>query len=448
MLSILPALIQNKRIVILGFGMEGQSSFRFLKHHFPKHRFLIADQNTEIKNHPLIIPPENTLKLEISTGKSYLNALQKEDFVLKSPGIKLPTDCQLDSNSLFSQTDLFIQAFHNQIIGITGTKGKSTTSSLLYKILSDQEKQVILIGNIGKPAFDYWDKIEKETLIVFELSAHQLEYTRYSPKYAVLLNLFPEHLDYFKTSENYFKAKLNIAKFQSENDFFFLGDASNEKFILENIEKKPSVSAYEIKDQAILSRSSNSILLELTEMRYLKGLHQLKNCIPLLNLGTALNLNTDLLLESIKTFKPLPHRIEFIGKINEVVFYNDSISTIPEATIEALKALKTVNYLILGGLDRTLNYQKLYDFISAYPLEKIFFIGPAGKRMQSELSDSKSFEIVYIEKLKHIEKHLKDIVRQNKTSICLLSPAAASYDEFKNFEERGDYFRSIIEKFM
>ncbi|MDA3904493.1 MAG: UDP-N-acetylmuramoyl-L-alanine--D-glutamate ligase [Bacteroidales bacterium] len=496
MLNKLSELIQNKRIVILGFGMEGQSSFRFLSKHFPKQRFLIADQNPTIDEHPLLrtsnidvsqkskkrkmpqkhqdtklhkililgnfllvmfgalelwwqkIINKNELKLEISCGKKYLDAISKNDFVIKSPGIKLPKDCKLESNDIFSQTDLFIQAFQKQIIGITGTKGKSTTSTLLLKILTDQNKKAILIGNIGKPAFDYWEKIEDETFIVFELSAHQLEYTRFSPSYSILLNLFPEHLDYFKTEENYFKAKLNIAKFQSENDCFFLGDSANEKIIFQNIRKKPYQSAYRLKNNCLQKINSSKELLHTDEMLYLKGLHQLKNCIPLLDLAQNLELDEEMTLQSIKTFKPLPHRIEFIGNIKNISFYNDSISTIPEASIEALKALSKVNYLILGGLDRILNYQKLYDFLQEYPLEKVFFIGPAGKRMVDELPFESKFQKVYIEKLLYFEEYLVDLIKQNEDAICLLSPAAASYDEFKDFEDRGDFFRSLVGKFM
>ena len=305
-----------------------------------------------------------------------------------------------------------------------------------------------MIGNIGKPAFDYWDKIEEDTLIVFELSAHQLEFVRYSPDYSILLNLFPEHLDYFKTKENYFRAKLNIAKFQTEHDFFFLGDPSNENSIKSSIQNIPYKSAYNLINNAICRNSTSEELIQTNEMLYLKGLHQLKNCIPLLDLVQVLKLDEVSTLQSIKNFKPLPHRIEFIGAINGLHFYNDSISTIPEASIEALKALVNVDYLILGGLDRKLNYQKLYDFLEHYPLKIVFFIGPAGKRMFEELTSNSKFNKVYIEKFQSFEIYLKELIEQNKDAICLLSPAAASYDEFKNFETRGNFFRTLIEKFL
>ncbi len=343
---------------------------------------------------------------------------------------------------------MFIQNFRNQIIGITGTKGKSTTSSLLFKILQDQGKEVVLLGNIGKPAFDYWDKITDHTFVVFELSAHQLEYTKFSPAYAILLNLFPEHLDYFRTENHYFDAKFNIAKFQLAKDRFYFGDLEHTNFLSSNLKSKLKPSVYELINDTIVKQHSATPLLQLNELLYLKGLHQLKNCLPLLSLSRDLNLDEEQVLNSIKTFVPLPHRIEFAGKIKQTSFYNDSISTIPEASIEALKALQNVRYLILGGLDRTLDYQKLYSFLLSFPLKKVFFIGPAGKRMFAEMNLTYSFEKILLDSLHDFEAQLPYLIQDREPEICLLSPAAASYDEFRNFEARGDYFKSLIHKLL
>ena len=444
MLRILANLIQNKRIVLLGFGLEGQSSFRFFTKYFPKNRILVADRNPQIANHPLL---QNKL-VEMSSGEAYLGSILEDDFIVKSPGIKLPSDCRIETGSIYSQTDLFIQNFRNQIIGITGTKGKSTTSSLLFKILQDQGKEVVLLGNIGKPAFDYWDKITDHTFVVFELSAHQLEYTKFSPAYAILLNLFPEHLDYFRTENHYFDAKFNIAKFQLAKDRFYFGDLEHTNFLSSNLKSKLKPSVYELINDTIVKQHSATPLLQLNELLYLKGLHQLKNCLPLLSLSRDLNLDEEQVLNSIKTFVPLPHRIEFAGKIKQTSFYNDSISTIPEASIEALKALQNVRYLILGGLDRTLDYQKLYSFLLSFPLKKVFFIGPAGKRMFAEMNLTYSFEKILLDSLHDFEAQLPYLIQDREPEICLLSPAAASYDEFRNFEARGDYFKSLIHKLL
>lgn len=498
MLNHLESQIKNKRIVILGFGMEGQSSFRFFLKHFPNHRFLIADKDPAIREHPLLNksnfrgfpdlevknlplkhkssnPPagghkinslnnsllvcfralvnwwqknitKKTRKIQISTGENYLEAINETDFIIKSPGIKLPENFKRDS--MYSQTDLFIQAFRNQIIGITGTKGKSTSASLMFHLLKDQNKKVILLGNIGKPALDYCDQIDDDTFIVFEMSAHQLEYVRFSPSYAVLLNLFPEHLDYFQNLESYFKAKLNIAKFQDAGDFFFSGDSTIGEFAAQTIGRKTSPMQYILESEGIIQDETQREILSLADLSHLKGLHQLKNCVPLLNIAHAIGLDEEKAIQSIKNFKPLPHRIEYIGKIKGIRFYNDSISTIPEASIEALKALKEVNYLILGGFDRGIDYQKIYDYLDAEALEEVFFIGPAGHRMYTEMPAKMNFKKTLLPNLHEFENHLPGLLKSNTDGICLLSPAAASYDEFKNFEERGDFYKSLIAKFM
>lgn len=494
MLNHLESQIKNKRIVILGFGMEGQSSFRFFSKHFPDYLFLIADKDPAIREHPLLyktnfrdlhilearnLPPmhkgtklhktsalgdyflvcfgvfvhwwrkitsNKTPNIQISIGENYLEAIDENDFVVKSPGIKLPENFTTDS--MYSQTDLFIQAFRNQIIGISGTKGKSTSSSLMFQLLKDQNKKVILLGNIGKPALDYCDQIDDDTFIVFEMSAHQLEYVRFSPSYAVLLNLFAEHLDYFQNLESYFKAKLNIAKFQAAGDFFFSGDSTIDDFVEQTIDRKTSPTHYILDGERIIQNGTQREIISLADLSHLKGLHQLKNCVPLLNIAHAIGLDEAKAIQIIKNFKPLPHRIEFVGKIKGIRFYNDSISTIPEASVEALKALNEVKYLILGGFDCGIDYQKIYDYLDAEALEEVFFIGPAGHRMFSEMPAKMNFKKTLLPNLHEFENHLPGILKSNNEGICLLSPAAASYDEFRNFEERGDFYKSLIAKFM
>jgi UDP-N-acetylmuramoylalanine--D-glutamate ligase len=263
-----------------------------------------------------------------------------------------------------------------------------------------------------------------------------------------LLNLFPEHLDYFKTAANYFNAKFNIAQFQSENDHFYWDACPEEKTNFPKFAQQIQNSEFYIKNESIFAKDEKEPILRLEDLLHLKGNHQLKNILPVLDLCRTLHLDEIQTLESIKTFRPLPHRLEFVGKIQDIQFYNDSISTIPEACIAALSALKKVDYLILGGFDRALDYKKLYAFLAHYPLKKVFFIGPAGKRMQEELEPLSAFQKIYIENLHHFESHLKNLITNKGQAICLLSPAAASYDEFKNFEERGQYYRRIIEKFM
>jgi len=430
MINWLKEIIGNKRIVILGFGLEGQSSLKYLQKNLIKNEIVIADRNTEITSHPM------ALGMSIITGTQYLSELQEDDFIVKSPGIPLKRERpELKSHS---QTSLFLEFYRNQIIGITGTKGKSTTSSMIYKILQEQNKKSFLVGNIGQPAFDLIDNISEEVLIVYELSAHQLQCVERGSKMAILLNLMPEHLDFFGTKERYYRAKLNIFNGQKEDDF---------SFYHENIEKQyndlPKVNATHtiLKSESLEYAENKSLKKE--DLKYLVGSHHLENIQAIIELVYYLELDINQAIESIQNFHPLPHRQEYLGEKNGVRFINDSISTIPQSAIQAIKAVGQVDYLILGGLDRGIDYSDLAEFLGTQNFKKVFFLGKAGKSILREIRENLIdiyFKFQWNEKLQDIKEELLKI----QSGTVLLSPAAASYDSFKNFEERGKYFREIF----
>jgi len=424
--------LRNKKILLLGFGKEGASGYAFIRKHLPQIPITIANLH-ELTDTSAFTNDPNT---HLLIGEHYLDTINNYDIVLKSPGISLKNIIHLiDKDKISSQTDLFLQAFSSQCIGVTGTKGKSTTASLIFHILNNLHPNSLLAGNIGIPLFDIIEQIDSKTKIVLELSSHQLEFIRKSPHISILLNLFEEHLDHYNSYEDYKLAKFNIARYQSENDYFIYNAADPQIVFLLN--EKP------VKSHCISGFSSELANSYLTDSFPLKGEHNLENVSAAI---TALSCVEDVDIQNIKdffhSFKPLPHRLEFIGKFDDILFYNDSISTIPQASIAAVQALKNVNTIILGGFDRGIDYQPLIDFLENSEIENIIFTGEAGKRMlllSNNLKDKQLFfkdsysEIVFLAK-----KHTK------KGSICLLSPAAASYDQFQNFEHRGEVFRELV----
>ena len=212
--------LRGKRILILGFGREGKSSLAFIKKYLPHAIVGIADKN-ESAFKDLNINPDNPVtpnNPKIYFGDNYFDAVNDYDIVLKTPGISL-LGKNIDLSKITSQTDLFLEEFHSQIIGITGTKGKSTTSTLIYHLLKESGRDAILAGNIGIPIFDIIERITNKSIIVFELSAHQLQFIHRSPHIGILLNVFEEHLDHFGTFETYRSAKLNIIKKMGEKDW-------------------------------------------------------------------------------------------------------------------------------------------------------------------------------------------------------------------------------------
>ncbi|NVO01441.1 MAG: UDP-N-acetylmuramoyl-L-alanine--D-glutamate ligase [Bacteroidetes bacterium] len=456
MKTLLNNLISGKKVLILGFGREGQSTYHLLRKYFPEFFLTIADLDENIIAKNSFLEKDNYF--ETILGADYLKCISKFDIVIKSPGISLNNiDIEFNPEKIASQTDLFLRKYHKQVIGITGTKGKSTTSSLIFEILNSFSKNTLLVGNIGIPPFDVIDKIDESTKIVCELSSHQLEFITVAPHISILLNLFQEHLDHYKSYLDYQKAKINILKYQSKDDFFifhqddeliqeFLRTNNFHSHIFSFSNSAKSEAGCFIKDNKIFFRNGNHLyeVFDKSQKIFLQGDHNFLNVMASINATILSGIPVDFIVNSIKEFKGLPHRIEFVGSFNEVDYYNDSISTIPEATIQAVKTLKNVSTLILGGHDRGIDYSVLVDFIRGSKIENIIFIAEAGKRIfellkSNNIQSSRFFVVETMEEAVGISQK-----ETSKNMICLLSPAAASYGMFKNFEERGDVFKKLI----
>jgi UDP-N-acetylmuramoylalanine--D-glutamate ligase len=448
-------IVRNKRIVILGFGKEGQSSFNFLKTFIPLNQFNIADKSEGIRQQ---MNPAEMAVVNLSLGEQYLEGIKNADLIIKSPGIPkellrpfVPTD------KITSQADLFIRFYAGQIIGITGTKGKSTTSSLVQHIFEKAGKDAVLVGNIGKPPFDYIQSITKETQIVYELSSHQLDDVHFSPHIAIILNLFEEHLDHYGSFIDYKNAKFNISKFQNTGDWLIVNGDDHTlqiKYEAMNSNTKLIFSRNKHPEQGAFISGAGMINLLLNDSSHtynfdgrkaLPGDHNLMN-IMAAALATKLSgIEDEPISEAVYDFKGLAHRLEYVGKFKGIHFYNDSIATIPQATIEAVKTLKKVDTLILGGKDRGINYSSLISFLPDSEVRNLIFLGEAGKRIYKDLKIDGKFKgnMFLINKFEEI----KGLILKNTLteSICLLSPAASSYDMFQNFEERGNAFKIIAE---
>lgn len=417
---------KEKSVLILGFGKEGRSTYNFLSKHFPDCNTAVADRNTALANENLSVP--------MYLGDDYLQAIKDYDVVMKSPGIPPEGIPENLKSKITSQTDLLLQAYGPQTIGVTGTKGKSTTSSLIYHLLKKTGKKAVLMGNIGLPAFDFLEKIGADVLIVYELSAHQLEFVHSSPHVAVLVNLFPEHLDHFGTFERYKQAKLNIFRFRQPGDRAFCGDQLDELTgVCETATEVEKAFGHSFRPQELLQRTG------------LLGEHNLKNILLAFGVLHCLGTPFAELSEALSGFRTLPHRLEYVGKFGGIDFYNDSISTVPQSTIAAVKSVERVDALILGGFDRGLDYTALVDFLSGTEIKYFFFLGKAGERMLKLFNTRYNNKNLYptddLAAVFHRLQSLRDV------SCCLLSPAAASYDQFHNFEHRGNLFKKLAGEF-
>ena len=444
MISDLIKYFQNKKILILGFGREGLSTYKLIRKYLKDQKLYISDKVDNLQEkYEELNQDKNVI---IISGEKYLENLEDYDIIMKSPGISfVGIDTSKCINKIKSQLELLLEYFNNFTIGITGTKGKSTTSSLIYKMLQDQDKKVMLLGNIGVPVFDYVDIIQEDTILVLEMSSHQLEYMKVSPNIAILLNIYQEHLDHYKSFEAYAQAKLNIYKHQKEKDYL-LYNSDNEK--LQQIAPKAKSTIYKVsltnkeKSDVYLKEKQiyfkDKALYNIEQKRNLLGEYNVNNIMFVLAVSEILNLDIDKTAKTINEFKTLHHRLELVGKYNDILYYDNSIGTVPMATIEAIKALKNVDTLIIGGMDRGISYKEFIEYINNSNIRNVICMPKTGHDIAKELKK----KAYIVNTLEEAVKIAKEVTQKGK--ICLLSPTAASYGFFKNFEEKGDLYQKLV----
>ncbi|MEE8807415.1 MAG: UDP-N-acetylmuramoyl-L-alanine--D-glutamate ligase [Lactimicrobium sp.] len=421
---------ENKKIVIWGFGMEGRSTLAFIRRLLPEQDIFIAESR---RSDLAKIMAENPHVKAVYDDETDFT---KFDLVMKSPGIVAPKN--IPSDNFTGQTELFLKHYRSQVIGITGTKGKSTTTSLLYALLKEK-RAVNLVGNIGIPAFSAIDHMEQGELAAYELSCHQLEYCDQSPHMAAFLNLYEEHLDHYGTFEAYGAAKANIFRHQKPGDIIVMDEHLTD-FIKESINPPVLIG----KD---INASGHTLIIPghtLTiEKCALIGEHNYRNLAVAWYLARQYGVTDEMVQDAMAKFQPLHHRLEDLGEFDGIRYVNDSISTIGPAAIQALKALQNVDTVLIGGNDRGIEYDELEDYLHARTDVKVIFMYATGKRVHKEMKDKGlDREGLYdTEDLAQAVALAKKLTRPHH--ICLLSPAASSYDHFRNFEERGDVFAKL-----
>ncbi len=394
--------LKDKKILILGFGREGKDTFSFLKKLFPGKKFLIADKNP------------NCRRAGRFAGKNYLKALQLCDLAFRSPGIPLNEIPEKFRQRITSQTKIFFDNCPGTIVGVTGTKGKSTTAFWIWQTLKKGGIKAKLVGNIGKPALSFLPGAKKNDVFVYELSSHQLQDLKKSPKMAVLLNVYKEHLDYYGSFKKYIEAKSNIAEHQKKTDYLIY-NSGNE--ICRKIAKKSGARKIPIKGKYYsLDRKAVGKVAKIFK-------------VP-----------------EIEKLQGLPHRMEYVGRFKGIDFYNDSLSTIPEAAMEALDFLgREVETMILGGFDRGVDFKKLGSKIEKSGIKNLILFPETGNRISKEVKSRKISKI--------FAKNMEDAVRKSyfRTSegkICLLSPASPSFGLFKDYAQRGNLFKKYIKQWQ
>lgn len=445
------------KVLILGYGREGKSTYNLIRKYLKDKKLFIADKNSKLLN----INPElnNDTNVEFILGDNYLDNLDEFDLIIKSPGINFKyIDYKEIEDKITSQIDLFLRYSTCKTIGITGTKGKSTTSSLIYYILKSMGIKSLFGGNIGIPVFEMLNEIEDDTVFVMELSCHQLQFVKSSPNISVLLNLHEEHLDLYKSYEEYINAKLNIFKYQKADDYKIWGLESKDSY--ENFKESNNVYTYSsqiervkkgvlIKEDGLyyVEDCNKDLIYDVNRKRNLIGNHNLYNIAAALLVCNILELDIDKCCDLIDSFKGLEHRMECVGTFNDITFYNDSIATIPLATINCIKSIDNISTVIIGGMDRKIDLSDLVNYLNNEDkkIETCIFLKDTGYIICDELKRLGCMKkLIKVENMKEAVE--KAYLYTKKGCACALSPAAASYNTYKNFEERGTDYKKWIKE--
>jgi UDP-N-acetylmuramoylalanine--D-glutamate ligase len=469
-------VLADADLAILGLGREGWVSYGFLRQLFPTKHFVLGDAKTltELPEHWREVAASDPL-ITFVTGADFLEqAVRNADYLFMTPGLR--TDggaiqaALRRGAKLHSQTQLFFELCPAKIIGITGTKGKSTTSSLIHHVLKENNLPTVLVGNIGTPALSELANITPDNWVVAELSCHQLQHLTVSPDIAVIQNITSEHLDYYPDTAAYVKAKSAIARFQTAENFVIydphfetprkmaaLGKAKALRFAVAEPEKTANAVVRFAKNQFWLRDVPVIAQAELP----LLGEHNLANVAPAIIVGDLVGLKPAGIKNAIKTFVPLPHRLQLVATTPSAQFYDDSLSTTPEATIAALSGFKEKAIILLaGGYERHQDFTELAEAILKAKVQGLVLFPTTGTRLKQNLLEvqGKLTQVVGTE-IKPVtlpqmieissmaeavaaaqELALQIFENQHQRAIVLLSPASASFNSFKDYHDRGQQF--------
>ncbi len=420
-------------------------------------------------------------------GENYLQNLDEFDVVFRSPGISFfRPEIQeiMDSHTVISSmTKYFFEHCRAPIIGVTGTKGKGTTASLITEILRRGGKKVFLGGNIGVPAVSFLDDVSEDSFVVFELSSFQLVDLEISPHIAVVLNVTSDHMDYHSSLEEYHESKYPIMAHQSAanfavlnrdypyaNEFEILGEGAKTYVSC----KQVMVNGAWIADDKVRCIDTDDVnlrergwidILDVSDIG-LVGRHNWENVLPAVTVGKILNIPHDNIAQAVRDFHGLPHRLEKVIGSGLIAFYNDSFSTTPESCMAACSAFNDLGkpfYLIAGGSEKGSDFTALGWKLSQMKfLQKVFVMGPSGVRIGEALvrGHSACVEDGTVCRLavpaEHVESLREAVAKAHEEAtmlgvdgmVILMSPAAASFNEFTNYKERGEYFKTLARELM
>jgi UDP-N-acetylmuramoylalanine--D-glutamate ligase len=444
--------LKDKRVLVVGLGKSGVASALFLKARGARVTVSDTKSGDELRNE---IPVLLDHGIAVETGGHGERTFREQDLIVVSPGV--PVDAPLLERvrslggRVIGEIELAAQFLPGRIVAITGSNGKTTTTTLAGEILTVGGFPTLVGGNIGTPAISLTERAKPETVIVLEVSSFQLETIQtFRPKVAVVLNVTPDHLDRHKTFEIYADAKARIFENQKGDDFAVL-NADDPTCVAMAADTRAQVFCFsrqqEVKQGAwvhegdILFRDgARQREIMLVSEISLKGAHNLENVLAAVCASALMGCAPEKIRQAVHNFKAVEHRLEFVATIGGVDYYNDSKATNVDATIKALESFPANVHLILGGKDKGSDYSVLNDLLRER-VKRVYTIGAAAAKIESQI---KNVEIEHSETLENAIRKAHAIAEPG--DVVLLAPACASFDQFKNYEQRGHVFKEIAQR--
>lgn len=471
---------KRSKVAILGFGVEGRATFDYLEKH-EYHDITICDQNVDLKAE---LPQGASARL----GNNYLEKLTDFDVIFRSPGIKyLAPEIQYAIEKgveVTSTTNFFVDQCPCPIIGVTGTKGKGTTSTLIFEMLKKSGKNsgvdLFLGGNIGQCPMEFLEQLTSDSIVILELSSFQLQDLKKSPHYAVILNTTNDHLDYHVDKEEYLLAKEQLLVHQNKKSVAVLNkDYEYSKYFiplvkgelkLVSAKGKVEDGAYVLNGEIFYAKNGKSKKIADTSEIALVGSHNIENILPALTIAMELGVKAEECHDVIKEFKNLPHRLQFVREVGGVKFYNDSYSTTPETSMAAVDSFEQPTVLIAGGYDKGADYNEwAVKILTKESLHTVILIGATSDKMEKALFDAEEklgqgedgprtprgtppwlrlrpFPTKILRRNALEDAVIDAYAESDNGGVVVMSPAAASFDMFKNYKERGNEFVTQVRK--
>lgn len=443
-------MFENNKVLILGFARSGYEAAKFLVKR--GNTVVLTDMK---QNHDEgQIEELKELGVTLVLGEHPDDLLDETfDYLIKNPGVPIDHKYVLKAKELgvevINEVELAYRLLPDNVklIGITGTNGKTTTTTLIYKFLIEDKKRAHLTGNIGYPLTGFLDKLQAGDIIVMETSCQQLEnLTKYNPDVAVMTNLSPAHVDFFKTYENYKRVKAKIFQNQDASKVAILNlenndvleETKNIKSTVKYFSSKKEINGAYLKDNAIYYYDEK--IIDTKDIRLI-GVHNYENVMASIMAVKEFGVSTEAIVRVLKEFNGVEHRLEFVKEVNGRKFYNDTEATNIKCTQIALPSFNIDTYIILGGLERGQNFDELAPYLTH--VKGILAIGECRLRVE-EFAKKNNIPVIVEEHLKDGFKKLYDMSTPN--SVILLSPASASWDQYKECEVRGAEFKELVNK--